>query len=74
MKLWVEDNGAGTAPDALVHIFDRSYRADLSRHSESESGLALAIAKSLVEAHGGTLTASSEGVGKGSTFAVWLPE
>jgi two-component system, OmpR family, sensor histidine kinase BaeS len=72
--LSVKDNGAGIAPDALPHVFERFYRADVSRQTESESGLGLAIAKSLVEAHGGTITATSEGVGKGSTFSVCLPE
>ena len=73
--LSVQDNGAGIAPDALPHIFERFYRGDaLRQQSESESGLGLAIAKSLVEAHGGTITATSEGVGKGSTFSVCLPE
>jgi signal transduction histidine kinase len=71
--LAVADNGTGIAPDALPHIFERFYRADASRHSESESGLGLAIAKSLVEAHGGTITAQSQGIGKGSTFCVHLP-
>jgi signal transduction histidine kinase len=72
--LSVEDNGAGIAPDALPHVFERFYRADASRQqSESESGLGLAIAKSLVEAHGGTITAASAGIGKGSTFSACFP-
>ncbi len=70
--LSVVDNGAGIAPDVLPHIFERFYRADTSRQGESESGLGLAIAKSLVEAHGGALTATSEGVGRGSTFSLDL--
>jgi len=74
VRLSVEDNGAGIAPDALPHIFERFYRGDASRQqSDSESGLGLAIAKSLVEAHGGTITVRSEGIGKGSTFSVCLP-
>ncbi len=71
--LAVADNGAGIAPDVLPHIFERFYRADASRHSESESGLGLAIAKSLVEAHGGTIRVASNGIGTGSRFAVCLP-
>ena len=71
--LSVEDSGAGIAPDVLPRVFERFYRADAARQSESESGLGLAIAKSLVEAHGGTIVVKSEGVGKGSTFAVCLP-
>ncbi len=71
--LSVEDYGAGIAPDALPRLFERCYRADPSRQSNSESGLGLAIAKSLVEIHGGTITAASEGIGKGSTFSICFP-
>ena len=72
ISLTVADNGAGIAPEALPHIFERFYRADESRQSETESGLGLAITKSLVEAHGGTIAAQSAGAGKGSTFSVRL--
>ena len=71
--LYVEDNGAGIAPEVLPNIFERFYRGDASRRNESESGLGLAIARSLVEAHGGKIAAASEGVGRGSVIAVWLP-
>jgi signal transduction histidine kinase len=71
--LSVRDNGAGIAPDALPHIFERFYRGDASRPGESETGLGLAIAKSLVEAHGGTVTATSAGVGKGSDLTLRFP-
>jgi signal transduction histidine kinase len=74
VQLIVRDDGAGISPEALPHIFDRFYRADQSRQQESgESGLGLAIARSIIEAHGGTITVESE-VGQGSTFAVCLPE
>ena len=72
ISLSVADNGAGIAPEALPHIFERFYRADESRQSETESGLGFAITKSLVEAHGGTIAAQSAGAGKGSTFSVRL--
>ncbi len=69
----VQDTGPGIAPDALPLIFDRVYRADTSRSEESgESGLGLAIAKALVEAHGGTLTVAST-LGQGPTFRIELP-
>ena len=68
----VEDHGVGIAEFDLPKIFDRFYRGKTSRPSVEGNGLGLAIARSLVELHGGTLTASSV-VGKGSTFAISLP-
>jgi signal transduction histidine kinase len=70
--LKVQDNGSGIAPEKLPFIFDRFYRADEARQQqESESGLGLAIAKSLVEAHGGTISVVST-VGEGTTFSIAL--
>lgn len=70
--LSVIDSGSGIAPEQLPHIFDRFYRADEARQQDSgESGLGLAIAKSIVEAHGGTITAASK-IGEGTKFSVWL--
>jgi signal transduction histidine kinase len=70
--LQVQDNGIGIAPEDLPHIFERLYRADISRHENGESGLGLAIAKSIVDAHGGTITVQST-LGAGATFSVQLP-
>ncbi|MBL8057147.1 MAG: HAMP domain-containing protein [Anaerolineales bacterium] len=71
--LRVADTGVGIPPEDLPHIFDRFYRADKSRQqSEGESGLGLAIARSLVLAHGGTLTVESQ-VGQGTCFTLTLP-
>jgi two-component system sensor histidine kinase BaeS len=71
--LKVTDTGAGILPQNLPHIFDRFYRADQARQqAEGESGLGLAIAKSIVEAHGGKISAASK-PGRGSTFMVALP-
>jgi two-component system sensor histidine kinase BaeS len=67
----VTDNGQGVAPDALPYIFDRLYRADSARSSE-ESGLGLAIARSIVEAHGGVITAESQ-PSRGTTMTILLP-
>ena len=75
VMLKVIDDGAGIAPEALPHIFERFYRADASRTEQTgESGLGLAIARSIVTAHGGTIEASSTlGHGSpGTTFTVTL--
>ncbi|MCX6030439.1 MAG: ATP-binding protein [Chloroflexi bacterium] len=73
MLMTVQDTGEGIPPDVLPHIFDRFYRGDVSRGEQGgESGLGLAIAKSIVEAHGGVITAASV-LGQGTTFTVTLP-
>ena len=64
----VEDTGAGIAPDILPNVFNRFYK---SRDS-SGTGLGLPIARHLVEAHGGAITAESE-PGKGTTIRIALP-
>jgi signal transduction histidine kinase len=72
IALAVQDNGSGIAPNVLPHIFERSYRGDTAR-SGDESGLGLAIARSIVELHGGRIEASSAGPGRGSTFSILIP-
>jgi two-component system sensor histidine kinase BaeS len=69
VQFQVRDNGSGIAPEDLPRIFDRFYRGDKSRQQNGESGLGLAIAKSIVEAQGGTIEAQSL-PGQGSTFTV----
>jgi signal transduction histidine kinase len=71
VRLQVRDNGSGIAAEDLPHIFDRFYRGDKSRQENGESGLGLAIAKSIVEAHGGTITVESQ-PGQGTTFTITL--
>jgi signal transduction histidine kinase len=70
--LRVSDTGSGIEPEHLPYVFKRFYRADDARPANGESGLGLAIAKSLVEAHGGTIQAESK-PGHGATFTVALP-
>jgi signal transduction histidine kinase len=71
--LRVQDNGAGIAPEDVPHIFARFYRGDKSRRvQDGESGLGLAIAKSIVDAHGGAITVESV-YREGTTFTVTLP-
>lgn len=74
ISLSVRDTGPGIAPADLPFIFDRFYRADKARTAEGgESGLGLAIAKAIVEAHGGALTVQSA-PGQGATFIIQLPQ
>lgn len=69
----ISDTGPGIPPADLPYIFQRFYRGEKARHQhEDESGLGLAIAKSLVQAHGGTISVTSS-PGAGATFAVSLP-
>ncbi len=69
--LAVEDNGSGIQPEAIPHIFERSYRGDPSR-AGNESGLGLAIAKSIVELHGGKIRVESKPEA-GSRFLITIP-
>ena len=72
VQLTVADTGAGIPDDELPFIFNRFYRGDQARRQNGESGLGLAIAKSIVEAHGGTISADST-PGAGTTFTITLP-
>ncbi len=70
----ISDNGQGINPQFLPVIFDRFRQADGSTtRKHGGLGLGLAIARHLVEMHGGTIKARSEGINKGATFTVQLP-
>jgi two-component system sensor histidine kinase BaeS len=72
--LKVIDTGEGFDPSNAERLFERFYRADTSRtHTTAGSGIGLTIARAIVQAHGGTLTASSDGTGTGSTFRIHFP-
>jgi PAS domain S-box-containing protein len=73
-QITVTDTGKGINPDFLPHIFEYFRQEDTSLARQYGGlGLGLAIVRSLVEAHGGTIFATSPGVGKGATFTVTLP-
>ena len=73
VELIVADNGAGIATASLPFIFDRFWQEPGIVQAKPGVGLGLSIVKELVALHGGSVTAHSEGPGKGSTFTVRLP-
>ncbi|HEU4596871.1 MAG TPA: ATP-binding protein [Pyrinomonadaceae bacterium] len=75
VRLAVADTGLGIRPDFLPFVFDRFRQGDQSTtRAFGGLGLGLAIVRHLVELHGGTVLAESEGEGRGSTFTVELPQ
>jgi len=74
VEITVRDSGIGIPSEFLPHIFDRFRQADPGTNRvHGGMGLGLSIVRQLVELHGGTVRAESEGKGKGSTFTVSLP-
>lgn len=74
VQIVVTDNGAGIPPDYLPRVFDSFTQVDSSSSRKHGGlGLGLAIVRKLVELHGGTVQAHSDGLGKGASFTVSLP-
>jgi signal transduction histidine kinase len=74
VQIIVQDNGKGIAPAFLPHVFERFRQEDATPTREFFGlGLGLAIAKQLIELHGGSIAASSAGEGRGATFTITLP-
>ena len=74
VELAVSDTGEGIAAQHLSRVFERFYRVGEGRsRQQGGSGIGLAIARALVQAHGGHIRAQSPGAGEGSTFTITLP-
>jgi PAS domain S-box-containing protein len=74
IRIEFTDTGQGMPPDFLPRVFERFSQSDAATNRQRGGlGLGLSIVKQIVEAHGGTISASSAGIGLGSTFAVELP-
>lgn len=71
IQVSVSDDGDGIPPEDLPHVFDRFYRGTTT--GRAGTGIGLAIARSIVDAHGGEITARSDGPGTGATMTVRLP-
>lgn len=69
----VTDTGVGLAPDETERIFERFYRASGQQRRSGGSGIGLTIARGIARAHGGDITASSAGRGRGATFTLNVP-
>ncbi len=71
--LSIRDQGAGIAEAELERIFDKFYRVRAKDRKVAGTGLGLAICKGIVEAHGGTISAASDGPGQGAALTIRLP-
>ncbi len=72
-EIAVADTGEGIAVEHLDRVFERFYRVDPARSRASGgTGIGLAIVRAIIEAHSGTITATSEGIGCGATFTLRL--
>jgi len=74
IEISVRNSGVGIAPEVLPHIFERFVQADSSNtRAHAGLGLGLSIVRHIVELHGGTVSALSDGLGRGATFRMLLP-
>jgi PAS domain S-box-containing protein len=69
----VQDTGIGISPDVMPHIFDLFTQGEIALPAEGGLGIGLSVVKEIVGLHGGTVQATSDGLGKGSEFTVRLP-
>lgn len=74
LRLEISDTGEGFTPENIPHLFERFYRANLDRNKSIQgNGLGLAIVDALLRQNGGTIKATSDGIGKGASFTLFIP-
>jgi PAS domain S-box-containing protein len=74
LVITVADSGIGIAPEHLPQVFEMFHQVPTAAdHVQAGLGIGLALVRGLVQRHGGRVAAASDGLGKGSTFSVWLP-
>src|SRR3989338_6971427 len=71
--LSVRDSGAGIAPEELPNIFKMDYQGTARKRTGAGLGIGLLLLHKIIQLHGGTVEARSEGIGKGSTFTIRIP-
>ncbi len=74
VEIRVRDSGIGIPPEQLAHVFQLFHQLDQPSRREGGLGVGLALSRGLVEMHGGSIEARSDGTGRGSEFIVKLPE
>lgn len=72
-EIIIQDPGLGIDRDMLEHIFVAFHQIEMGNRNKKGLGIGLALVRSFVEMHGGTVTAASEGIGTGSKFTILLP-
>ncbi len=73
VEVSVKDSGIGMTEEQIKHVFEEFYKADESRNDRTSTGLGLAICLRIIEKHGGTILAESQGIGQGTTIHFTLP-
>ena len=74
MRISVIDTGIGIPADELPRVFDKFFRGRQRSLKVRGVGIGLSLVQAIVQTEGGRVTAESAGVGRGSTFRLWLPE
>ncbi len=73
VEVSVKDNGVGMSEEQIKRVFEEFYKVDDSRNDRSSTGLGLAICQRIIEKHGGSIRAESQGIGQGTTMHFTIP-